>query len=103
MIPGGSDRRSLNLAARVAALQTPAATAPPTYPEGHSAMATTTAPSKVQQIEAAAQSAYDAGEGDWFRCAPLDHLTMLWGIACATGVAYDDELYDELARRGWFA
>jgi len=58
--------------------------------------------SKVSQIEARAQKAYDADDRQWFYTAPLDHLTMLWGIACAAGAAYDDEVYDALDQRGWF-
>jgi hypothetical protein len=64
-------------------------------------MAETTV-SKVSQIEARAQKAYDAEDRQWFYEAPLDHLTLLWGICCATGAAYDDEVYDALADRGWF-
>ena len=59
--------------------------------------------SKVAQIEARAQKAYDEEDQGWFDAAPLDHLTLLWGIACATmHLACDDEVYEALDKRGWF-
>lgn len=61
-----------------------------------------TSMSKVQTIEARAQAAYEREDQAWFDSAPLDHLAVLWGIACATGAAWDDEVYDALDKRGWF-
>jgi hypothetical protein len=60
--------------------------------------------SKVQAIEARAQAAYDQDDRKWFYDAPLDHLAVLWGIACAnlSGASWDDEVFDALAERGWF-
>lgn len=48
MIHGGDTRD--DLVARVAALQTPVATAPPTYPEGHIMSTTDTAPATTETV-----------------------------------------------------
>lgn len=63
---------------------------------------TTETVSKVAKIEARAGKAYDGGDFEWFNNAPLDHLAVLWGIACVQDAAWDDEVYDALDRRGWF-
>lgn len=60
--------------------------------------------SKVTAIQQCADAAYERQDQEWFDTAPLDHLAVLWGIACATlaGASWDDEVYDALAKRGWF-
>jgi hypothetical protein len=60
--------------------------------------------SKVATITASADAAYDKDDREWFYNAPLDHLAVLWGIACAniSGASWDDEVFDALAARGWF-
>jgi hypothetical protein len=62
------------------------------------------APSKAQVLLADATAAYDREDQAWFNAAPTDTLAFLWGIACAdvSGAAWDDEVYDALASRGWF-
>ena len=61
-------------------------------------------PSKVAAIRARADAAYEKDDRAWFYNAPLDHLAVLWGLACATmaGASWDDEVFDALAARGWF-
>jgi hypothetical protein len=51
-----------------------------------------------------AMAAYDREDQGWFDAAPTDVLAFLWGIACSdvSGAAWDDEVYDALATRGWF-
>jgi hypothetical protein len=60
--------------------------------------------SKVAGIEARADKAYEAEDEAWFFNAPLDHLAVLWGIACARdmGASWDDEVFEALDRHGWF-
>jgi len=64
--------------------------------------------SKVQTLQQRAQEAYDtdyANQGDvqvWFNSLPDIDLGVLWGLACSEGVAYDDEVFEALDRRGWF-
>lgn len=51
-----------------------------------------------------AMAAYDREDQEWFNALPTESLTFLWGIACAdvSGAAWDDEVYDALAPRGYF-
>jgi len=51
-----------------------------------------------------AMAAYDREDRAWFYALPTESLTFLWGVACAniSGAAWDDEVYDALAVRGWF-
>jgi hypothetical protein len=69
-----------------------------------SAPAPAPAPSKAQVLLTDAMAAYDREDQGWFDAAPTDVLAFLWGIACSdvSGAAWDDEVYDALATRGWF-
>lgn len=64
--------------------------------------------SKVSDLQARAQEAYDRDVSDaseiyaWFYALPDIDLGVLWGIACSEGCAYDDEVYEALDQRGWF-
>lgn len=58
--------------------------------------------SKVSDLQARAAKAYDAEDQRWFDTLPEIDLGVLWGLACSEGVAYDDEVYEALDRRGWF-
>jgi hypothetical protein len=60
--------------------------------------------SKVAAIETLAEAAYERQDQAWFDNAPLDYLAVLWGAACAnlSGASWDDEVFDALAKRGWF-
>jgi hypothetical protein len=58
--------------------------------------------SKVQMIEARADKAYLTLDQAWFNALPDIDLGVLWGIACAQGAAWDDEVYEALAARGFF-
>lgn len=58
--------------------------------------------SKVQMLQQRAQQAYDAEDQAWFDALPETDLGVLWGIACAEGAPYDDEVYDALEKRAWF-
>lgn len=59
---------------------------------------------KSAALMADAGAAYDREDRAWFYALPTDRLAFLWGVACAnpTGTAWDDEVYDALAERGWF-
>jgi hypothetical protein len=58
--------------------------------------------SKVSDLQARASEAYDDEDQAWFDRLPETDLGVLWGLACSEGVAYDDEVYEALAQRGWF-
>jgi hypothetical protein len=58
--------------------------------------------SKVATLITEADKAYDAVDQAWFEGLPTEDLTALWGVACATDVSWDDEVYDALDKRGWF-
>jgi hypothetical protein len=60
--------------------------------------------SKAATIIASADAAYDREDQAWFDALPTESLTLLWGVACATlaGASWDDEVFDALAKRGWF-
>lgn len=60
--------------------------------------------SKIAQLEAAADVAYDKEDLAWFAAQPTENLTALWALCCVdvAGRAWDDEVYDALAPRGWF-
>lgn len=58
--------------------------------------------SKVSDLQARANKAYDNEDQRWFDALPGTDLGVLWGLACSEGVAYDDEVYEALDRRGWF-
>jgi hypothetical protein len=60
--------------------------------------------SKAATIIAGADAAYDREDQAWFDALPTESLTLLWGVACATlaGASWDDEVFDALAKRGWF-
>lgn len=58
--------------------------------------------SKIAALMAEAEKAYDAETRAWFEELPTEDLTALWGIACVSEVAWDDEVFDALDRRGWF-
>ena len=62
------------------------------------------APSKASVLLADAMAAYDREDQAWFDALPTDVLAFLWGVAVAdlSGAAWDDEVYDALASRGWF-
>ncbi len=50
-----------------------------------------------------ATAAYDREDQAWFDALPTDALTFLWGVACTSlTAAWDDEVFDALASRGWF-
>lgn len=72
---------------------------PITLPDGSQVLPTK---SKIQVLEQRAQVAYDKDDRRWFYDQPLANLTALWGVACAAGAAWDDEVFDALAERGWF-
>lgn len=61
-------------------------------------------PSKVAALQNAADAAYDTENVAWFEALPTEDLTALWGVVCATlaGASWDDEVFDALAKRGWF-
>ena len=58
----------------------------------------------AQRLIKNADAAYEREDQGWFYAQPLDTLTFLWGIACASvsGASWDDEVYDALAARNWF-
>ncbi len=58
--------------------------------------------SKVAALQSAADKAYEEGHDSWFGALPTEDLTALWGVACAEGADWDDEVHDTLAERGWF-
>lgn len=58
--------------------------------------------SKVAQLIAEAEKAYDAENVAWFEALVTEDLTALWGVACVAEVSWDDEVYDALDKRGWF-
>lgn len=58
--------------------------------------------SKVALLIAAAEKAYDAEDQAWFDALPAADLAALWGVACVSEVGWDDEVFDALARHGWF-
>jgi len=58
--------------------------------------------SKAATIMTGADAAYDREDQAWFDALPTESLTLLWGVAVATGASWDDEVYDALASRGWF-
>lgn len=58
--------------------------------------------SRVAGLMVDAAKAYDREDSDWFARQPTDALAALWGAACVSEYAWDDEVYDELDRRGWF-
>lgn len=69
---------------------------------------------KMVALDLEARKAYDAEDQPWFDALPTEDLAALWGSICvltdvATAVprsvtmpAYDDEVYEALAARGWF-
>lgn len=65
-------------------------------------MTNTVTKSKIQVLEERATQAYDKEDQKWFYDQPTDVLAALWGVACAAGAAWDDEVFDALAERGWF-
>jgi hypothetical protein len=71
-------------------------------PEHQEAAQSLVSPSKVQTIQQAAQQAYDREDQAWFDSLPAIDLGVLWGLACTESVSYDDEVFDALAKRGWF-
>lgn len=58
--------------------------------------------SKVAVLIDEAGFAYHRENRAWFEALPTENLTALWGIACVSEVAWDDEVFDTLAARGWF-
>lgn len=51
-----------------------------------------------------ADAAYDREDQAWFDALSTEDLTVLWAICCdiSQGAAWDDEVYDALAKRGHF-
>ena len=51
-----------------------------------------------------AEAAYDRDDRDWFYNQTTEDLEFMWSIACDInrGAAWDDEVYDALAERGYF-
>lgn len=51
-----------------------------------------------------AEEAYDRQDQAWFDAQSTEDLAMLWAIACdiERGGAWDDEVYEALAKRGHF-
>jgi hypothetical protein len=69
-------------------------------------MSTTPAPASPTVIKAA-YAAYDAEDREWFYNQSTETLEALWVICCRVndgllGAAWDDEVYDALAERGYF-
>ena len=66
------------------------------------------APNTPQPVSVAlldgAEAAYDREDQGWFDALSTEDLAALWAIACDifNPVAWDDEVYEALAPRGYF-
>lgn len=59
----------------------------------------------IDALERDADAAYDREDQAWFNAQTTEALTALWEIACDIinrGAAWDDEVYEALAARGFF-
>lgn len=57
-----------------------------------------------EALQAEADKAYDAEDQSWFDSQSTEDLAALWALCCniETMPSYDDEVYDALAKRGYF-
>lgn len=58
----------------------------------------------MKQLIQDANAAYARDDREWFYNQSTDNLVVLWAICCDInqGAAWDDEVYDALAERGYF-
>lgn len=58
-----------------------------------------------KEFLAAANAAYERADQAWFNALPTDTLAAMWKLCCdiETMPSWDDEVYDALYPRGYFA